>query len=123
MDGLKNTIIAVALMLVLFASGCAEKSADNNSAPEPAPVQSDAQTQAIISKCENLCEQNANENNSIASGPCLSNEIAPDWVCDIAHSPRQAIDDLPENQCLMYRGGAAHHFVEVDENCEVIRTI
>ncbi len=48
----------------------------------------------------------------------------PDWVCDIAHSPRQSeIDDLPENQCSAYREGRAKHFVEVDMNCNLIRAI
>ena len=54
-------------------------------------------------------------------GPCLENEIAPDWVCDIAHSPRKAIDNFPSNQCSAFRDEKAHHFVEVDPDCNVIR--
>ena len=58
-----------------------------------------------------------------ARGPCLLNPIpdTPDWVCDVAHDPRQDVDNLPENQCSEY-GKTANHFVEVDPNCELIKT-
>lgn len=33
----------------------------------------------------------------MSSGPCLSNEIIPDWVADVAHWPRQEVDNDPAN--------------------------
>lgn len=120
---MNKAIMAFSIIFLIFAAGCTGKNADTDSSPEPAPVQYDAQAQAIISKCEKLCQQNINEGKGLTAGPCLSNEIEKDWVCDVAHSPRQEIDNLPENQCLMYRGGAARHFVEADENCNVIRAV
>ncbi len=70
--------------------------------------------------CENLCK---NYEGDLSDGPCLSNNLIgdSDWVCDVAHSPRQDVDNLPENQCETYRNGTATHFVEVDENCNLIR--
>jgi hypothetical protein len=66
-----------------------------------------------------------NADQNLDTGPCLSDNNdewnVNDWVCDIAHSPRLDIDNLPENQCLAYTEGQAHHFVEVDENCKLIR--
>ena len=58
-------------------------------------------------------------------GPCLSNSIpnATDWVCDVAHWPRQSVDDVVKNQCSAFREGKAHHFVEVDTNCNLIRAV
>ncbi len=56
-----------------------------------------------------------------SSGPCLTNDLLPDWVVDIAHNPRQALDNLPENQCQAFIEGRAKHFVELDLNGEVIR--
>lgn len=53
--------------------------------------------------------------------PCISQQIIPDWCVDIAHSPRQPVDDLPENQCLTYRDGRVHHFVELDPEGNLIR--
>ena len=57
----------------------------------------------------------------LSNGPCLSNKVVPDWVADIAHNPRQAIDDLPENQCSAYRDGTARHFVELDPEGNLIK--
>lgn len=56
----------------------------------------------------------------LSRGPCLG-AIMPGWVVDIAHEPRQTIDDKPENQCAAYREGEAGHFVELDPQGNVIR--
>ena len=73
-------------------------------------------------KCQELCQnQLTTDGQNFDIGQCLSNEIIADWVCDIAHSPRQAIDDDPANQCSAFRTGRAQHFVEVDGNCNVIK--
>ena len=49
----------------------------------------------------------------LSRGPCISESLPglPDWVADIAHEPRQPVDDQPQNQCQRYRSGQAHHFV------------
>jgi len=54
-------------------------------------------------------------------GPCLAEELVPGWALDIAHSPRQAIDDQPENQCASYREGRVKHFIELDPAGKFIR--
>ena len=82
-----------------------------------------ARQSAVAESCANLCKKQLNESKSLSSGPCISEEIANNWVCDAAHKPRQDIDNLPENQCNAFRNGTARHFVEVTENCEVIRAI
>ncbi|OGY45598.1 MAG: hypothetical protein A2731_02375 [Candidatus Buchananbacteria bacterium RIFCSPHIGHO2_01_FULL_39_8] len=72
--------------------------------------------------CQELCQQQlSSDGQDFNLGPCLSNEIAPDWVCDAAHSPRQEVDNDPANQCESFRQGITHHFVEVDGNCNVIK--
>jgi hypothetical protein len=57
----------------------------------------------------------------MTNGPCLG-IVAPDWVADVAHDPRRAVDDDPANQCAAYRSGEAHHFVELDPEGNVIRS-
>jgi hypothetical protein len=47
--------------------------------------------------------------------------VLPDWVADIAHRPRQAVDEDPANQCEAIRSGDAHHFVELDPDGNLIR--
>ena len=54
-------------------------------------------------------------------GPCLG-VIEPGWVADVAHDPRQPVDDEPENQCEAYRSGEADHFVELDPDGNYIRS-
>ena len=52
----------------------------------------------------------------LRNGPCIAERLPglPDWVADVAHDPRQAVDDQPQNQCRRYRAGEAGHFVELD---------
>lgn len=73
--------------------------------------------QSVEELCVALCEAYLGDK---SNGPCLG-LIKEDWVCDIAHSPRLDVDNLPENQCEEYRSGSAKHFVEVSETCNVIR--
>jgi hypothetical protein len=62
----------------------------------------------------------------LSDGPCLTDggvEFYDDWVCDVAHSPREPVDNLPENQCQAFRNDEAHHFVEVSPQCEFIKAM
>jgi hypothetical protein len=76
-----------------------------------------------VEACIALCKSELEKGRDLSSGPCLSNEIAPNWVCDVAHWPRQSVDNKEENQCEAYRKGLASHFVEVDVNCKLIRAV
>ena len=58
-----------------------------------------------------------------SNGPCLSEEIIPNWCVDVAHSPRHAVDDLPQNQCSSFRAQGVSHCVELDLDGNVIRTL
>ena len=77
------------------------------------------ETQICIQRCKETLPSKLNLDN----GPCLLNPIPehPDWVCDVAHSPRTPVDDNPENQCSAFREGRASHFIELSENCELIQ--
>ena len=59
----------------------------------------------------------------LSAGPCVSESLPglADWVADIAHDPRQSVDDQPANQCQRYRPGEAHHFVELAPDGQLIR--
>jgi hypothetical protein len=61
----------------------------------------------------------------LSAGPCIAETLpAPDlsdWVADIAHDPRQPVDDQPQNQCQRFRNGEAHHFVELSPTGQLIR--
>jgi hypothetical protein len=57
----------------------------------------------------------------MSRGPCLG-VIREGWVADVAHDPREPVDDEPENQCPEYRSGEADHFVELDPEGNYIRS-
>jgi hypothetical protein len=67
-------------------------------------------------------EHAADSDMDLESGPCIAEALPnlPDWVADIAHDPRQAVDDEAANQCQRYRDGEAHHFVELDPDGNLI---
>jgi hypothetical protein len=59
----------------------------------------------------------------LSNGPCLSESLPglSDWAVDIAHDPRQPVDDQPANQCQSFRDGETHHFVELTPDGQLIR--
>lgn len=102
-------LIAILLIGLVFTSGCVYIFEKEVPSPEVA-----------VQNCIELCEGSTLDLNA---SPCLSNDLLGNgtWVCDVAHSPRQDIDNLPENQCSAWREGLAKHFVELDPNCKLIK--
>jgi hypothetical protein len=84
-------------------------------------------TQGVKSSCISLCNEELEKGTNLENGPCLSDNTPnwniENWVCDVAHSPRENVDNLRENQCDDWHNKKASHFVEVYPNCEFIRTI
>lgn len=68
-----------------------------------------------------LYQEKVNQGVNLSSGPCLTNDLLPGWVADTVHRPREAVDDLPENQCAAFREGRAEHFVELDLEGRIVR--
>ncbi len=93
--------------------------------PKPTPVAND-ETKAVLA-AKVLFDQKygalkeASRASVLADGPCLMNQIIPDWVADIAHQPRVPQDDDPKNQCQDFQTSKAHHFIELDEQGNYLR--
>jgi hypothetical protein len=104
----KGIFMLFGLITIILLGGCIQQKSEENPA---------------INACVNECKSRLNSSEDLSSGPCLSNSISEDWVCDVAHNPRQPVDNIPENQCSGFREGKAHHFVEVDEKCSFIRAV
>lgn len=114
-------LLLLIVLLVLF-SGCV------NQPQNEVEIIGETESPSAIISCKDICKNKLTENVNLSNGPCLSDNNAnwtiSDWVCDIAHSPRQPeIDDKPENQCQNFRNGQAHHFVEVNITCGLIRAV
>lgn len=109
--------ILVILTGVVLLSGCIEEAEE---------VGEEARTlsppEQAKSGCMELCESELAKGRDLSDGPCLSNNITEDWVCDVAYSPRQPVDNIKENQCSAF-GRTAHHFVEVDPECNFIKAV
>lgn len=84
----------------------------------PSSTPEEVKQQQYLINQANLLYKNAQKSGKdLTAGPCLGNADA-DTVVDIAHSPRQVIDNFSENQCAL---GTAHHFIELDINGNIIK--
>lgn len=102
----KITISLLIILIIIFISGCIGQTSKEKN---------------LIDACIQKCNEVRSSQN-ISNGPCLLNQIeGTDWVCDVAHNPRLAIDNEQKNQCSAY-GTIAKHFIEVDTNCQLIRS-
>jgi uncharacterized protein YceK len=106
-----KSILIILVFAVTLLSGCVGQETRTYS-------------EEVTSACVDECKAWLNAGKDMSNGPCLLNPIKdmPDWVCDVAHSPRQSVDDNPNNQCSAFGEGRANHFVEVNPNCELIKT-
>ena len=100
-------MVCIPILLVILASGC---------------VQQETPAERARALCIGSCLDAQARGEDLSNGPCLSDQMIEDWVCDVAHSPRQDVDNLPENQCPAWQV-TAHHFVEVDPECNFIRAV
>lgn len=93
------------------------------------PLDGEGVKGAAIVRAKEIFNEKKAEGVDMSNGPCLGrigklpemDTDLSDWVVDVAHSPRRPEDDRPENQCREYREGKAKHFVELDENGNLIR--
>ena len=84
-----------------------------------APAAGDTRKQAV-DLAQQAYEQARSQGVSFERGPCLG-VIMPGWVADVAHQPRQPVDNQLGNQCAAFRAGEAKHFVELDPQGNLIR--
>jgi hypothetical protein len=105
-----SRLLPLILIPIIFVSGCIQ--------------QQPSDTEKIKQVCIKACEDAVNAGRDLSSGPCLLNPMQDysDWVCDVAHEPRQTVDNQPENQCSAFREGKTNHFVEVTPDCKFIQS-
>lgn len=104
--------IILLFLFVLFLTGCiGEKKVEKT------------ERDLAIEYAKEIYKQKKSEDIDFSNGPCIANPIPelPGWVVDIAHDPRQEVDNLPENQCSAFSLKQSNHFIELDENGEIIK--
>lgn len=117
-------IIAIFLLVAYLAFFQKKAVAPTNfTVPVSSPSASETKLEDdILKNALNLYIAKKQQGVDFTNGPCLG-KIADDWVLDIAHNPRQPVDDKPENQCEDFSMGRAHHFIELDENGNLIGSL
>lgn len=102
---------------VLLATTAAIAGCGGGSSPSQSE-KSQAVGQALVA-----FKQAQQSGKELSAGPCIAEHLPglDDWAADIAHDPRQSVDDDPANQCSSYRNGQTHHFVELTPQGELIR--
>lgn len=111
----KVLLVLLTLTVIIFASYLTL--AINTQESKPSKIEQET----AINQAKLLYNSTKKRGQDLSDGPCLSNALMPGWVVDIAHSPRQVIDDLSQNQCAAYIEGSAQHFVELDLDGNLIR--
>ncbi|MDD4352212.1 MAG: hypothetical protein PHU71_04515 [Candidatus Gracilibacteria bacterium] len=118
---MKKTLILLLALLMLAACGKAGTTTTSSDEETPKASQEMTTREEAISEAYKIYDIYKNEGTDLSSGPCLSNRLIPNWALDIAHKPRTAEDDLPENQCEDYTNGTVEHFVELTPEGKLIR--
>lgn len=74
-----------------------------------------------VARAQQLFQERKKIGEDFSKGPCLTNDLLPNWVADIVHNPRTEADNIAQNQCQAYREGRAKHFIELDMDGNVVR--
>jgi len=113
-------LLILLILFVILVSGCIDSRGIVGQTFGP-------EVQDVIDSCIRACKQRRSTGVDLSKGPCLANQVDGDWVCDVAHSPRQDVDNKPENQCSAWieaqQRGETKHFVEVTPDCIFIRAV
>lgn len=102
-----SALAVIVIVLILTA-----KTQPNN----PAPI---ADNLDISKKAVEMYQKAKEQGVNLSNGPCLG--VIDGYAVDIAHLPREKVDDLPENQCPDYNNGKLKHFIELTPLGTIIR--
>jgi hypothetical protein len=111
-----SLLLALSLIVVGVTSAAVLLVNQNNPRPP-----SKNETDTAINQAKLVYNQKKLLGDDLSKGPCLSNALMPGWVLDIAHNPREDVDNDPANQCAAYIQGSAKHVVELDVEGNLIR--
>jgi len=121
---MRKTILIILPLILIIVTGCKQQIQNTSDAITglgAAEQKLQADKDIAVINARTIFRQAQINGQDLSNGPCLSNNLMPDWVLDIAHDPRQSVDNLPENQCSAFREGEAHHFIEMDESGKIIK--
>jgi len=111
----KNALVILTLAVILITAYLTlSLNVDLSKAPK-------IEIETAVNQARFLYQQEKEKGRDLTNGPCLSDALMPNWVVDIAHSPRLLVDEKQENQCPSFVEGRSQHFVELDLEGNLIR--
>lgn len=116
-----TVIIFLALLTGCFSKQQIQNTVDMTTGLGSVEKGQEAIKTLAVTQAQEVYKQLKSLETDFSSGPCIAERLMDDWVADIAHNPRRAIDNLPANQCQSFIKGETHHFVELDFQGNLIR--
>ncbi len=116
-SNVKNRFSVAIHLLLLAAAGLLLLTACS------APGATSSERDKAIIAAKQVYQQAKSKGINFSNGPCIAEQLPkyPDWSVDIAHNPRESVDNQPANQCQDYLSGKTHHLVELNANGLLIR--
>src|SRR5438093_8903554 len=92
----KVPLLFIAAFLALVLGACGGGSDSGGGSGDQAKAIAEAKV--VFRKAQS-------KGDDLNAGPCIAQTLPglPDWAADVAHDPRQPVDDQPANQCQSYR--------------------
>jgi hypothetical protein len=85
----------------------------------PASVPDYVTEQQNVTSCAIELYNKARDEGAVFNSQCLG--ACGDYAVDVVHVPRNDVDNLVENQCADYTTGKLKHFIELDNDGEIVR--
>lgn len=117
----KPVLLTIFLTVILVVSALTIFFLNQKDANEEYKLGDSLEFDAAVNQARYIYNLRQKDGVDFSNGPCLTDALMPGWVLDLVHNPREAIDDLSENQCRSFLEGSAKHFVELDLNGNFVR--
>ncbi|MFZ5365626.1 MAG: hypothetical protein ACOZBH_05545 [Patescibacteria group bacterium] len=113
--------LVIGLLVFVLAGAWYFLFSSTNEIPQIEQSPIEISTPELVKLAQDIFKNKKDQGVDMMNGPCLTNQLVPGWVVDVAHDPRLPVDDLPENQCSAFREGRADHFIELDTDGNLIK--
>lgn len=120
---MRSLIIGIGIIVAILTASFASETPATVRLPIDTSAPTPSDEDIAIEKAKKLFKERKLAGVSMADGPCLSEEIIPDWSVDVVYYPRVDTDDDGQNQCQLYLEGKTQHIVELDQDGNLIRTL
>jgi len=109
-------LVVIGVLFFIFDNGIEEKPYGGLKISDVSK-EADIRGEAVL--CAKILYRGAKDKKMEFISQCLGS--CGDYAVDIVHVPRSEIDDQVENQCEDYRNRKVSHFIELDQDGDIVR--